>query len=131
MLITLEAAWRATDGGAALTEEEGHELIERELTSHDELQQDRKIDARNNHDLRHLLRATARGESAAAALQVRKDNRRRVADQLANFLRKRIRAQPAIAEWQQKVATDAGNVLHGIDHSGGHIAVRDDNAAHA
>jgi hypothetical protein len=130
MLIALESGWRTVDSGPSTREQERHELVERQLPPHDELEKDRQVDTRHDDQVCGLLNATASGKAAAAALQISEHDRRLTCGKVPDFLRERIGPKAAIAQWLQKVTVNAGNVLHGIDHSGGHIAVRDDNSTH-
>src|SRR5688572_25361975 len=131
MLIRLEALRRTVDGYASLIQQERDELVERQLTPHHELQKNGEIDARNDNQVLTLLHTTPRREATASALQIGKDNRRHAACHLAHLLRECIRPQSTIAQRPQEIAIHAGDVVHGVDHAGRHLAVRYDDSAHA
>jgi hypothetical protein len=131
MLIRLEVGGRTIDGGAAFAEQKGHELIERQLTPHYELEQNRQIDAANDNQVRQILHAAASGKATAAALQIGEYDGGLSISQLAHLLRQGVRPETAVAEWLQHIAARARYVPDRVDHAHRHVTVRDDNAAHA
>jgi hypothetical protein len=131
MLICLETRRGTVDGRPPLVEQEWNELLERQLTPHHELEQDREINARDDNEVLVVLDAPARCETTTATLQIGEHDGRLIAGHVAHVVGKSVRPESAIAERPQEITIHARDMLDGINEAGRHIAVRNYDPAHA